>query len=122
MIFIYALVSSRDGESTVWYVGQSVDVQARFDKHQSKISRGRRGRWIQKELAHGFTVRPRLIEECPDKMTANAREAYWIDFFRKLNPQLTNGTSDPRNRRGTSLSKVVKEQRQRLKQDRKWNS
>jgi hypothetical protein len=37
-VFIYVLVSSRD-ENLVWYVGQSVDVHGRYDKHHAKDMR-----------------------------------------------------------------------------------
>ena len=121
-IFIYALVSSREFERTVWYVGQSVDVDRRFTLHTNGQRRegSRKCAWFNKEIADGFTVTAKLIEECRDQFTADEREAYWIGFFRDRNPLLTNGTTGAQSQRFAELAKVQEKCRKRLVQDREW--
>jgi hypothetical protein len=121
-IFIYALVSTRDGGNAVWYVGQSVDVQGRFEKHHLKDAKAGRKKasWIRAELEAGFTVYPRVVEECTTA-NANEREAFWIEFFARTNAGLTNGTNGTGSaQRRRWLDKVAVEQRAQLESDREW--
>ena len=122
LTFIYGLVSSRDGGNLIWYVGQSFRVQERFGRHHLRESNGAKGKWVQKELAEGFAVSYRILEECPDEAAANVREDAWIDACRKINSGLTNGIFGSRvnAKRAKFLAKCLAESREQLERDREW--
>ena len=124
-IFIYALVSERDGRQMPYYVGQALEPDLRLNvDHLKKITNSAKGRWIQKELSAGFAVGFRLLEECPDKATADERECYWIEVFRSHNPDLTNTGSGNKRAQAENwkarLQKAAVKHRAQLAKDKEW--
>jgi len=117
-IFIYALVSTRDG-NLPWYIGQSVDVFGRLKKHglsghASKVE------WIAKELAAGFEIQARVLEECSSQALANEREVFWINRFLTVNPDLLNGTRGGSPTRPAYLQSILAQQREAMANDAQW--
>jgi hypothetical protein len=118
-IFIYALVSTRDGGVLPWYVGQSVDVFGRLKKHglsghASKVA------WLRAEREAGFEIQARVLEECGSQSQANDREAFWINHFQAINPQLLNGTRGGKPGRVEYLQSIQAEQRTAMAADAEW--
>jgi hypothetical protein len=117
-IFVYALVSTRDG-GLPWYIGQSVDVFGRLKKHVlsghvSKVE------WMRAERAAGFEIQARILEECGSQAQANDREAYWIDYFLTINPELLNGTRGGNPARPAYLQSILDQQRTAMAADAAW--
>ena len=118
-IFIYALVSTRDEGRMPWYIGQSVDVFGRLKKHvlsghASKVE------WMRAERMAGFEIRARVLEECDGQAHANDREAFWINHFLAINPQLFNGTRGGKPGRSEYLESILAEQRKAMAADFEW--
>jgi len=122
VVFIYALVSERDGCTLPWYIGQTVDCEHRLQDHlrECEIFKTRQAEWTRKEKADGFQVALRIIEETV-KDNAHEREEYWIAKLRQVNPELKNSTAgNAHNGRQKYLLKVQAQQRERLQQDAAW--
>ena len=122
-VFIYVLVSARDGLPA--YVGQSVDVQGRFEKHHLRDatngSKKQVSCWIRAERDAGFDVHPRIIEECSDQSIATVREAHYIELLRAKGYKLTNSTQgNGQGARAAWLAKVLLAQREQMERDREW--
>jgi hypothetical protein len=129
-IFIYALVSTRDKKPS--YVGQSLDVEGRLKVHLQCLNLQPTRRdaaatfgkpvydWIKSEVAAGFQIESRILEECPDKSTADKQETFWIAKIREAGYALHNGTNGSGRRTSAWRAKVLAEQRAQLERDRQW--
>lgn len=121
-VFIYALVSSRDDFRFPWYVGQTVDCQHRIADHlrECQLFKTAQALWTRQELAEGFKVEIRIIEET-DKDSAHDREEFWITTLRKVNKGLKNSTNGNAHRgRKEYLAKVQAAQREQMKGHARW--
>lgn len=93
------------------YVGQSVDVTARFCGHKALYKLGRCNRFLKKSFdvfgvdAHVFEV----IEQCP-KSALNDRERYWQESLNTLAPNGLNQGVPPGNGLN-GYTKMVKKRR-----------
>ena len=81
MIGIYKITNKTNGKS---YIGQSNNIERRFQEHKTKGSTSRipLDIAIQKYGADNFTYE--IIEECSIKQL-NDREEYWIQFYNTYN-------------------------------------
>ena len=122
VVFIYALVSERDGYMLPWYVGQTVDLEHRLQDHvrECEIFKTRQAEWTRKEKVDGFKVMLRILEETT-KDGAHECEEYWIAQMRSVNPELKNSTNGNahRNRKEYLLKKQA-QQRERMPADAAW--
>jgi hypothetical protein len=121
-VFIYALVSSRDGFRLPWYVGQTVDCQHRIADHLRECQQFKTAQafWTRQELADGFKVEYRIIEET-DKDNAHAREEFWITKMSTVNKNLKNSTAgNNHSGREKHLARVQPIQREEMKAHGPW--
>ncbi len=131
-IFIYALVSTRDDRPG--YIGQSVDVEGRHKIHLQCLNPDPERRdaastfgkpvyeWIRSEIAAGFRIETRIIEETPDNFTADDREGFWIAKLRAAGYTLHNSTGGNGRRTPKWREKVLARDREQLASDREWLS
>jgi hypothetical protein len=92
-VYIYALCES-DGE-TVRYVGKTVDLYKRYNQHMrsaKSAKRTRKSNWIKHVLGEGAQPIMRELECVPPSGDWEARERYWIAYYRELGFDLTNLT------------------------------
>jgi GIY-YIG catalytic domain len=121
-VFIYALVSERDGYTLPWYVGQTVDVDVRLydlvrdcDENETE-----QALWTRGEKTGGYNIEMRILEETV-KDSAHEREAYWIAQMRAVNAGLRNSTrGNAHTNRKQYLIKKQAQQRQRISADAVW--
>jgi len=92
-IYIYTLLDPRNGQ--VNYVGKTINPKLRFRTHlkpSSLCNEIKKNVWIKSLLQ--FNLKPELsILEKVTMSNWQQRERYWIKFYRKQNPNLTNTTS-----------------------------
>jgi hypothetical protein len=122
VVFIYAVVSQRDGYTLPWYVGQTVDVDVRlYDLvRECEESETEQALWTRVEKAAAYKLAMRIIEETV-KDSAHEREAYWIARMRGVNPELKNSTKgNAHTNRKEYLLKKQSEQRERIPADATW--
>jgi len=121
-VFIYALVSERDGYTLPWYIGQTVDVDVRlYDLMRECVDNGtEQGLWTRGEKSDGYKIEMRILEETV-KDDANEREAYWIAQMRDVNPRLRNSTKgNAHTNREEYLLKAQARQRERISMHAVW--
>lgn len=121
-VFIYALVSERDGYTLPWYVGQTVDVDVRLEDHlrECEIYKTQQAEWTRNEKTAGYKLATRILEETV-KDSANEREAYWIAQMRGVNPDLRNTTKgNAHTNRKEYLLRKQAQQRERIPADAAW--
>ena len=96
MISIYCLKDPDTGQ--VCYVGRtSQSVDRRFIAHVSESQRAnnRRCQWIKKILNQGKMPVIEVIDQCQPSEQQKKKQ-YWIEYYRSINPNLTNNTEEER--------------------------
>jgi group I intron endonuclease len=92
-IGIYAIINSKNGKI---YIGKSKNVEHRFWVHKNQLSKVERDKkhcnpYLYSAVKkHGLdNFKFHIIEkfEIIDEYTIAARELYWMDFFKTVNPQ-----------------------------------
>lgn len=124
VVFIYAVVTERDGYTLPWYVGQTVDVDIRRNDlvRECEQSETEQALWTRGEKAAGYKLAMKILEETV-KGSADEREAYWIARMRGVNPELRNSTKgNAHTNRKEYLLKVQAQQRERIPADAAWLS
>ena len=88
MTYIYSLIDPRTNK--VRYVGKSNNPQQRLIDHFYDDSKTKKCSWILKLKSLGLKPILKILEEVPEN-NWEAREVYWISFFRRtVGPDLTN--------------------------------
>lgn len=89
-IFIYKLSSS---EGDIRYIGKTTNIKRRLSAHisEAKKAKGKRHvlNWISNLLSKGELPIITVIEVC-NESNWQEREQYWIDYYRKIVPNLCN--------------------------------
>lgn len=92
MDYIYALCDPRDNR--VRYVGKTDNPDRRYKAHLIEKSRTHRTNWIKSLIALGLKPTLKIIEivsfQSPTEW--EAREKYWIAYYRNIYSDLTNGS------------------------------
>ncbi len=88
-MYIYGLKSSASDD--IMYVGMSKNPAERFMLHlaERREMGSKKERWLWDVLSAGQTV-DMVIIDVADMDVAQSMEAFWIDYFRCINPNLTN--------------------------------
>lgn len=89
MKYIYALIDPRD--RLIKYVGQSDNIDRRYEEHISKMEGTSKGKWVRELLLLGMEPEIIRIGECEDKDVFTL-ENWWIILGRRQGWPLTNGT------------------------------
>jgi hypothetical protein len=97
MRYIYVL---RDNDTNIRYVGQTNDIDRRFNAHINGSFNKNRGTykthkstWIRKMVNSGYTPTIDIIEECETLDISNDRERYYIEKLTNEGHRLTNSHS-----------------------------
>ncbi len=90
-LYIYALIDPRTDE--VMYIGCSNNPEKRLIAHlqksQLKHRTSKRVVWIKELLFLELKPVLQVLEEV-DETNAKDREVYWINYYKNINPNLTN--------------------------------
>jgi group I intron endonuclease len=87
-VYIYTISDPRTKE--VVYVGKTKDFSERVRKHRTENNGTKKSKWMKGLRIKGLEPVFEIIEECSDS-TWEARERYWISFYRSLiGPNLLN--------------------------------
>jgi hypothetical protein len=80
-------------EGNIRYVGKTINPKKRLSSHisEAKRNKGRRYvlNWIQSLISKSLLPVIEIIEECDDD-NWQEREKYWVEYYRKLIPDLCN--------------------------------
>lgn len=98
-ITIYGLVCPL--ENKVMYVGKASQAQWRLEEHLSEARCGGQSPkcdWLRRLISLGLTPSIQVLEVC-ERPVWTHREKHWIEYHKKLNPDLKN----------VALSRPVKE-------------
>lgn len=115
MVGIYKITNKINGKV---YIGQSVDIEARFRKHRSAPFNPTNNSYfghfysaIRKYSLDNFSFE--ILEECT-KAQLDDREKYWIAYFDSYNPQ--KGYNETKGGQGTQglRTKLTEEQVQKI--------
>lgn len=92
MDYIYALCDPRDDR--VRYIGKTDNPDRRYKAHLIEKSRTYRTNWIKSLAALGLKPKLKIIEIVSFQSTTEweARERYWIAYYRNIYSDLTNGS------------------------------
>lgn len=117
MTGIYKITNKIDGKC---YIGQSVNVQARWRKHKV-VANQLNGRDCDKPLYRAIRKYGienfdfKIIEECP-KEQLNEREIFWIDYYDSFNLEKGYNLTKGGDNVGEICKKLTEEQVQEIKQ------
>jgi hypothetical protein len=105
--YIYCLSDPRDG--AIRYVGVSVDPKARYRVHLYDLRHAtHKVHWIKSLLTQGIRPIMTVIQRLPYACWTDA-ERYWIQHFRDLGCDLTNGTAGGEGWLGRRHSTLTRE-------------
>ena len=88
------------------YIGQSINIQRRFNQHKNKKDNFYIHKAIQKEGVQNFIFS--IIEKC-DSTQLNKKEKYWIQFYDSLTPKGYNMIQGGTNGAGIANGKAVEQ-------------
>lgn len=122
-VYIYVLTEP-DGE-TVRYVGKSNEyrLKGRLKEHCRPSMRKfhtHKNMWIRSLLAKGQRPILKVIEECTEE-TYRDREHYWVDHYKNLGVDLTNGTKGGEGACRIHNRVITEEQKKRISETLKTN-
>lgn len=89
-VYIYGFVCPIENE--VMYVGKTKNIKQRTYQHLMESSRKKRTPkeiWLSELLSAGLSPSLIVLEICQSEDWQD-REAYWINYYRSLNPNLKN--------------------------------
>lgn len=88
--YIYGLKASNSDR--IMYVGKAENPSLRFFQHlrMNKDGDTKKDEWITGVHAEGHQVEMVIIDSCEDNSMAYEIESFWINYFRNVNPELTN--------------------------------
>jgi group I intron endonuclease len=106
----------------VRYVGKSVDPENRFHAHLAPShlkDRTHKNAWLRRVVGHGLRPVLLILEEVPAGEDENARERFWISFYRECGARLTNGTDGGDGTLGRIVSDETREKMARAQRGKK---
>lgn len=80
----------------VRYVGKAVNLYNRIKNHYKNsrlIIETHKNNWLNKLLKNGLYVNVKIIELCDDESQLNDCEIKWINYYKLIGCDLTNGTN-----------------------------
>jgi len=113
-LYIYVL---KCPEGNIRYVGKTNNLKKRLSSHINEAKRGKGRRyvlnWIKSLIILNLKPSIEIIEEC-NLENWQEREKYWINYYRKLIPNLCNNADGGLG--GTGTKNFSKEELQRKKE------
>lgn len=103
MIGIYKITSP----SSKVYIGQSIDITARWNTHRRSINNKKKTKLINSFLKYGVDNHIFEIVEVCDQKDLNIRERYWQDYYNVIEEGLNLKLTQTDDKSGV-LSKEIK--------------